>query len=128
MCDIDHFKNFNDTFGHEAGDLVMKAIGRVLLARVRADDLACRYGGEEFTIILPGASLSATIKRAEALLTRIRTIKLTYEGKALDSISMSMGIAMYPDNGENNQALLRSADAALFRAKHNGRDRVETAE
>ena len=128
MCDIDHFKNFNDTFGHEAGDLVMKAIGRVLLAGVRADDLACRYGGEEFTIILPGASLSATIKRAEALLTRIRTIKLTYEGKALDSISMSMGIAMYPDNGENNQALLRSADAALFRAKHNGRDRVETAE
>lgn len=128
MCDLDHFKRFNDTFGHEAGDLVLSTIGQILQEGVRADDLACRYGGEEFTIILPGASKQATLQRAEVLLTSIREIKLNYDGRALGPITMSLGIAMFPENGGNGQSLLQTADAALYRAKQNGRDRVETTE
>ena len=128
MIDIDHFKDFNDTFGHEAGDAVLRELGALLRSKIRIEDIACRYGGEEFTIILPDASLDVTRKRAEALCTAVRRLAVDHNGRPLGAITMSFGVAAFPDQGQTIEAILHAADEALYRAKKAGRDRVAVAE
>jgi diguanylate cyclase (GGDEF)-like protein/PAS domain S-box-containing protein len=128
MFDIDHFKHFNDTFGHEAGDTVLRVLGDFLQKRLRGEDIACRYGGEEFTLVLPEASLDATRQRAEQLLQEVRCLDLQHRGESLSSITLSMGVAAFPEQGLTAEDILRAADAALYRAKAAGRARVVVAD
>jgi diguanylate cyclase (GGDEF)-like protein/PAS domain S-box-containing protein len=127
MVDIDHFKQLNDTHGHDAGDAVLSALGRFLQQQVRGDDIACRYGGEEFTLILPGASLDAVCDRAEQLRVGVQSLVVRFNNTQLDTITLSLGIAMWPQHGETEDIVLQAADAALYRAKQGGRNRVEIA-
>jgi len=127
MFDIDRFKQFNDTFGHDAGDLVLRDLGAMLRQRFRKDDIACRYGGEEFLVILPDASLEATRQRAELLRDAVRRLDVNDRGRPLGSVTVSLGVAAFPEHGRAMEGLLRAADKALYRAKQNGRDRVELA-
>jgi diguanylate cyclase (GGDEF)-like protein/PAS domain S-box-containing protein len=124
MIDIDHFKPINDTFGHAAGDTLLRAIGALLLAHTRAEDIACRYGGEEFTLILPDSSLEDTWRRAEQLRVAVKRLRVRHGGEPLDSVTISAGVASYPDHGAVPEALLRAADLALYQAKTEGRDQV----
>ena len=124
MIDIDHFKEFNDSFGHEAGDLVLQSLAKFLSTRVRGSDVACRYGGEEFTLILPSATLDLARKRAEQIREGIQSIQVKYGGQTLGPITLSLGVAVFPDHGVTGEAILQLADAALYRAKQAGRNRV----
>ena len=127
MLDVDHFKRFNDTFGHEAGDSVLQELGRFLLKYVRGSDIACRYGGEEFILILPEGSLDITSKRAEQLREEIKHLHLKYRHEPLGQITLSLGVASFPEHGLTGQNVIREADAALYRAKREGRDAVRLA-
>jgi diguanylate cyclase (GGDEF)-like protein len=127
MMDLDHFKDLNDGFGHAAGDVMLRAVGGFLGSSVRGDDVACRFGGEEFVVILPRASLENTRRRAEALREGMKSLQLDPSGPALPSITMSIGVACSPDHGETREELIHAADVALYRAKAGGRDRVEVA-
>ncbi|MGH8618846.1 MAG: diguanylate cyclase [Burkholderiales bacterium] len=127
MFDLDHFKALNDRHGHEAGDAALRAFAGVLQAQSRAGDVACRYGGEEFTLVLPGASLEVTQARAERIRAGLAANNLSHAGMAMGTLTVSAGVAAYPDHGDTGEVLLRMADEALYRAKHKGRDRVETA-
>jgi diguanylate cyclase (GGDEF)-like protein len=124
MLDIDHFKQFNDSSGHEAGDVLLSALGQFLLQCTRGSDIACRYGGEEFALILPDAPLAATRQRAEDMRQSIAQLQMEHRGQRLGPISVSLGVAAFPDHGQNKEVLLRLADAALYQAKHEGRNRV----
>jgi diguanylate cyclase (GGDEF)-like protein/PAS domain S-box-containing protein len=124
MLDIDHFKPVNDTFGHAAGDTLLRALGALLLAHTRAEDIACRYGGEEFTLILPDSSLEDTWRRAEQLREAVKRLRVRHGGEPLDQVTISAGVASYPEHGAVPEALLRAADLALYQAKAEGRDRV----
>lgn len=128
MIDIDHFKNFNDDFGHEAGDEVLKNIGRLMQSQARMGDIACRYGGEEFVIILPDSSLSDSWQRMDALRAQINQLNLSSNGKELSNISISGGLVEFPTNGKTSSQLLQAADQALYRAKTAGRNRIEVAD
>jgi diguanylate cyclase (GGDEF)-like protein len=127
MLDIDHFKVFNDTFGHDAGDAVLREFGRYLRAQFRGADIACRYGGEEFVLVLPEATLGQAAERAEQLRMGAKHLQVPSHGQPLGAISVSLGVAAYPEHGESSEALLRAADAALLRAKRQERDRVVVA-
>ncbi len=127
MLDVDHFKQFNDTFGHEAGDAVLRELGMFLHNNIRGGDIACRYGGEEFTLILPEASVADTKRRAEQLRSDVKHLNVQYRRQPLGAIALSLGVACFPEHGETGEALIRSADAALYRAKAQGRDRVVVA-
>ncbi|TVU54164.1 MAG: diguanylate cyclase [Arthrospira sp. PLM2.Bin9] len=122
MLDIDHFKQFNDTYGHDAGDYVLQVVAEVLKTSVRGSDIACRYGGEEMTLIMPESSLEATSSRAEALRTAISQLRLNYNGQKLNILTASMGIACFPQHGTTPTAVIKAADEALYRAKANGRN------
>ena len=124
MSDIDHFKKFNDVYGHAAGDKIITQMGKLFRDRFRGSDIACRYGGEEFLLILPEASLENTVKCAEELREDVKKMELVFQGQTLNSITMSFGVANYPDNGTKMDELLRVADTALYKAKQEGRDRV----
>jgi diguanylate cyclase (GGDEF)-like protein/PAS domain S-box-containing protein len=124
MLDLDHFKQINDSFGHDAGDMVLKEIGSFIERKIRGDDFACRYGGEEFLIILPETDIAIAGERAEELRKEVKELSLQYRGKRLDPITLSLGVAEFPRNGHNAEELLRAADSALYRAKAEGRDRV----
>ncbi|MEB3175493.1 MAG: diguanylate cyclase [Cyanobacteriota bacterium] len=128
MMDIDRFKNVNDTFGHEAGDRVLTAIGALLKEHIRASDVACRYGGEEMTVILPDTSLADASQKAEFLRRVIAALRVKYGDLTLDSVTASFGVACYPDHGERAKDLLQAADQALYRAKAAGRNQVVVAE
>ena len=128
MLDLDHFKRFNDTFGHAAGDALLSTLGRSFLNHVRKEDVACRYGGEEFTLILPETSLETACDRAEQLRQLVHDLHLEHHGQSLGGITISLGVAVYPQHGEDPEALLGAADKALYAAKHAGRDRVVAAE
>ncbi len=124
MCDIDHFKQFNDLYGHAAGDTVLAEIGRFLSKNLRTADIVCRYGGEEFALILPEASLEHTRMRAEDLCRKAHDLRLSFENRLLGPITLSFGVAGYPHHGESLEIVLRAADAALYRAKQQGRNQV----
>ena len=127
MLDIDHFKTFNDLHGHAAGDAVIVRLAGLLKLRIRGADVACRYGGEEFVLILPDCSVENAVGRAGQLAEELRTVTVTYGGQTLEPITVSMGVAAYPLHGVRPENLLRAADAALYRAKQEGRDRVVQA-
>ena len=127
MIDIDHFKRYNDTYGHEAGDAVLNELGRFLERSLRGGDTPCRYGGEEFTVLLPGVSLENALLKAERLREGAKALNVQYRGRSVGAITLSMGVACYPDQGFTGEALLRAADQALYRAKAAGRDRVVSA-
>lgn len=124
MADIDFFKRINDTAGHAAGDEVLRELGKFFTAHLRPYDVACRFGGEEFLLILPGSTLESALRHAERLREAVRDLAPTYEGKPLGRISLSLGVAATPRDGETAEALISSADAALYRAKSEGRNRV----
>jgi diguanylate cyclase (GGDEF)-like protein/PAS domain S-box-containing protein len=127
MFDIDNFKKFNDAYGHDAGDSILREIGFYLNKSVRGEDIVCRYGGEEFLVILPGATLEATKLRAEKLRNGIKELTVYYLGKPLSKCTVSIGISEYPKFGSTNVELIKKADEALYKAKSEGRDRVEIA-
>lgn len=127
MADIDHFKKFNDTYGHEAGDEVLRAVAAVLKTHARASDIACRYGGEELTLILPEATLGVAWQRAELLREKVQGLRVHHGGQHLGAITMSLGVAVFPDHGATVEAVIQMADAALYKAKQDGRNRVESA-
>ena len=126
MLDLDHFKKLNDTYGHTAGDLLLQKIGALLKESTRVEDIACRYGGEEFLLILPGASLENCEKRARHILRTIRKFQLIYQGNRL-KVTISVGVAALPEHGFEVSTILKTADSALYQAKTNGRDQVIVA-
>ena len=126
MVDVDHFKQFNDSFGHDAGDAVLREVGAVLRGAVRDKELAFRYGGEEFLLLLPGLEAGEAVSRAEIIRQRIADLRVIHDGKALGTVHVSVGIASAPCHCPADQ-LVRTADAALLRAKAQGRDRVVIA-
>jgi diguanylate cyclase (GGDEF)-like protein/PAS domain S-box-containing protein len=128
MIDLDHFKYFNDNFGHEAGDLLLKELGALLRGNIRAEDIACRYGGEEFTLILPEGNSLITRQRAEFFQDAIQRLDIHYRGHPLGRITASMGVAIFPDHARTAKDLVECADKALYRSKGAGRDRVTMAE
>ena len=125
-CDIDHFKQFNDQFGHDAGDLVLREMGDVLTDVARDRGAVCRTGGEEFVILCPGLSHPDALALGEDIRSALALLSLRYEGKSLPEVTVSAGVSSYMA-GATAQALLRAADAALYEAKANGRNRVVSA-
>jgi diguanylate cyclase (GGDEF)-like protein len=128
MVDIDHFKQFNDTYGHAAGDVVLQKLGQFLNDYIRKGDIACRYGGEELTLILPGAALEVVEKRAEVIKNNVKKLIVKHENHDLGMITLSIGVACFPEHGQQFKEVLRAADTALYTAKRQGRDRVVVAE
>jgi len=127
MIDLDHFKNFNDTYGHDAGDVVLRETGASLTKGIRAEDFVCRFGGEEFVVILPTADPETSRTRAERLRTKMRELTIMYQGKSLGMVTISVGVAAFPAHGTSPKELMAAADAALYEAKRGGRDKVVVA-
>ena len=127
MVDVDFFKRFNDTFGHDAGDALLNGIGHILRDTVREGDMPCRYGGEEFVVILPGADIEDTRQRAETLRATIERWAPQHQGSSFGPVTVSIGIAAFPRNGNSWQTALKAADQALYEAKDGGRNRVVSA-
>jgi len=124
MLDVDHFKRFNDTFGHDAGDVVLRELGLFLKKNIRGGDIACRYGGEEFTLIMPEVSWQDIQIRTEQMRQEVKRLNLQHQGQPLGAITLSLGVAIYPEHGSTREVVIQSADAALYRAKKEGRDRI----
>lgn len=122
--DVDHFKMFNDTHGHDAGDMVLAAVGEAMQRLCDGDEIAARPGGEEFTLILPRCDAPAALQRAEALRDAVQQIRVRYGEGTLPRVTLSLGVVSYPEDGTTPQDLLTTADAALYRAKATGRNRV----
>ncbi|MEP7135355.1 MAG: diguanylate cyclase [Chloroflexota bacterium] len=127
MLDIDHFKNINDTYGHQVGDAVLQSVGNALKTSVRVGDIVCRYGGEEFILVFPGMQAADSRTQAERLRMMIASQTITERGQLI-GVTISIGGSVYPQDGNSNDDLISRADLALYRAKQNGRNRVEFAE
>lgn len=122
ILDVDHFKRINDTLGHAAGDIVLRELGIFLFGQVRQADIACRYGGDEFVLVLPDASRDATKERAEHLRDGVKDLNLPVP------ITISLGVATFPDDGSTGETVLKSADTALYQAKRDGGNRAIVAD
>jgi diguanylate cyclase (GGDEF)-like protein/PAS domain S-box-containing protein len=127
MIDLDHFKSFNDTYGHDAGDAVLRETGASLTRGIRAEDFVCRFGGEEFVVILPTANLEAAYARAERLRLKMMELSVLHQGKSMGMLTVSIGVAVFPDHGVSPKELMAAADAALYEAKRGGRNQVGVA-
>ena len=127
MIDIDHFKPINDNHGHLAGDAVLSWLGELLEASVRAGDVVCRFGGDEFAIVMLDTSIDLARARAEEVREAVADMRVMYEGHILDPVTLSLGVAVFPADGIMTDELIRAADAALYRAKEAGRDQVVTS-
>jgi diguanylate cyclase (GGDEF)-like protein/PAS domain S-box-containing protein len=126
--DVDHFKAFNDAYGHPAGDALLTSLGALLQDHIRSEDIACRSGGEEFNVILPDCGREAAVERAEALRVAVKGLEVGVRGRSYGGVTISVGAAIFPGNGADAGTLLHEADAALYRAKAAGRDRVFLSE
>jgi len=124
MLDIDHFKRINDTFGHEAGDLLLRELGRVLSENVRKSDIACRFGGEEFVLVLLDTPQEASRQHIEKIRSHIKELQVRYGNTLLGTMTLSVGLVEAPDHDMNAEELLHAADEALYAAKRAGRDRI----
>jgi diguanylate cyclase (GGDEF)-like protein len=127
MVDVDHFKQFNDRFGHDAGDQVLKQIAATLRACTRPSDLVCRYGGEELLVLLPGIQREQALARAEACRKAVEGLELYSGGRSLGRVTASFGVAAGPEDGSGLDELVKRADQALYRAKAAGRNQVVSA-
>lgn len=127
MLDIDHFKRFNDSHGHEAGDVLLTQFAEVLKRTTRNEDIACRYGGEEFTVVLLESDADSAAQRAEQIRAAVAEMTVMYRQQPLEHVTVSIGTAMFPRDGKTPDDLLRRADAALYAAKKAGRNRVVAA-
>lgn len=127
MMDLDHFKRFNDLYGHDAGDCMLREFGSFLLNNIREYDIACRYGGEEFICILPETTLESALERAEQLRSNLMSFKVEHLGRPLGRVTISAGVAVYPEHGTTEATLVKAADEALYQAKKLGRNRVVAA-
>jgi diguanylate cyclase (GGDEF)-like protein len=124
MLDLDHFKRFNDNFGHDAGDYVLKEISALLKRTVSEDETACRLGGEELAVILPHCDMASATDYAQNIVDQIRALHLEHKGLSLGQLSVSIGVATYPEPASDIEVLVKMADKALYLAKDQGRDRV----
>ena len=124
LLDIDHFKRFNDTFGHKAGDTVLREVGAFLQGQIRATDIACRYGSEEFLLILPEASPEDTRQRAEQLREGIKHLNLQQNAEALGAITLSLGVAVFPIHGQSGEAVIQAADGKIHITYTWNRERI----
>jgi diguanylate cyclase (GGDEF)-like protein len=127
MIDLDHFKRCNDMFGHAAGDAVLRAVAQHMLALARGEDILCRYGGEEFVLVMAHASPSTMLERAEKICQGVQNLEIECDGRHIGPVTLSVGIAIFPDHGASGQAVLQAADVALYRAKAAGRNCVVMA-
>lgn len=127
ICDIDHFKQFNDLHGHEAGDIALRTVSSLMLEHFRETDIPCRYGGEEFVVLMPSASIHDALERAKSLLDKIASHSILYQQKDLGKLTVSIGISSWDGKGKIPQLFIQEADKALYRAKQAGRNRVEVA-
>jgi diguanylate cyclase (GGDEF)-like protein len=128
MIDLDHFKRLNDAHGHAAGDAVLERFAAILLGSVRREDIPCRYGGEEFAVILPEMTADQARQRAEVWRAELEKVSVELGETSIGPVSASMGVASFPVHGNTGTELLRAADAALYRAKDAGRNRVVMGE
>ena len=125
IIDIDYFKKFNDTFGHQAGDNVLRQVAQILKNNIRATDIACRYGGEEMSIILPNSSKDSSLTTAEKICKRVASNKFKLNNTVIEeNVTISLGVATYPDDGETASEIIEAADKRLYQSKHNGRNQV----
>jgi len=124
MADLDHFKMFNDRYGHEIGDLLLKAVSTLMRSTIRLEDIVCRYGGEEFLIILPSAGLDDAFRRALQINKAVSQISFEHNEHLVKDVTISAGVSAFPDHGKEADKLIAVADAALYRAKNEGRNRV----
>jgi diguanylate cyclase (GGDEF)-like protein len=124
VLDIDHFKKINDLFGHDAGDAVLRSLAVQLKREVRESDVACRFGGEEFVLILTECDRSAALAKAQKIADDVRQLDVRYGSQAIGRITASFGIATFPEDGDNAEAILKAADQAVYVAKNCGCDRV----
>jgi diguanylate cyclase (GGDEF)-like protein len=124
MMDLDHFKAFNDNYGHDAGDAVLIAFSRLLHQNFRSEDIACRLGGEEFVMIMPEMGREVAARRAGLMLDETMAIQLMHEGRELPPVTVSIGLAIFPEDGETPEAMMQLADRAVYKAKAEGRNRV----
>jgi diguanylate cyclase (GGDEF)-like protein len=124
MLDIDHFKKFNDDFGHDAGDAVLRELGVFLKKHVRGSDVPCRYGGEEFILILSPSTIEGALRRAETIREAATHLSVRHAGHDLGNVTLSMGVAIFPDDASDVEATVKAADMALYQAKSEGRNRV----
>jgi diguanylate cyclase (GGDEF)-like protein len=127
ILDVDHFKEVNDTWGHDAGDLVLRDLAWLLRAHFRGDDIACRYGGEEFIVLLPEASTDAAYARAEQFRLNVHRLSIPYRNQSIGALTVSIGVASLPTHGVAPEDLIAAADRALYEAKTGGRDRTVCA-
>ncbi len=127
MADVDHFKQFNDAFGHEAGDVLLRDLSSLLAAEIRGGDIACRYGGEEFLLILTDTDLPTACERAERVREQIRNMRVRHRGETLRQVTLSIGVSGFPRHGSTVSQIVTAADRALYTAKASGRDRVMVA-
>ncbi|MBK9676768.1 MAG: GGDEF domain-containing protein [Betaproteobacteria bacterium] len=128
MLDIDRFKTINDRFGHDAGDVVLKEVARLMMGFRAGIDVPCRFGGEEFILILPETATKQALSRLEQLRISIGELNLNLNGKVIPRVTVSIGVAVFPEHGDTATALIKAADNALYRAKRNGRNRIEVAD
>jgi diguanylate cyclase (GGDEF)-like protein len=127
FLDLDHFKRFNDTFGHDAGDLVLQSLADLFRNFFRTTDICCRYGGEEFAIILPESTSGDAATRADALRLEVKNLRLQYKNQALGPLTVSVGVAAFPEHGSTSEELLKVADQCLYESKARGRNVVTVA-
>jgi diguanylate cyclase (GGDEF)-like protein len=128
MVDIDNFKQFNDRFGHSGGDALIRELGSLLESLTRVEDAACRYGGDEFVVLLPESPPDVTLLRAEEIRQAAYRLNVNHDGSILDAFTLTIGVAAYPDHGADAAGLVHAADAAMYRAKHAGGDMVGVAQ
>jgi diguanylate cyclase (GGDEF)-like protein len=127
MIDLDHFKRFNDEWGHEAGDAVLLGVAELLVDGLRASDIACRYGGEELLVVMPGADAAEAVARMTAILGEVRQLETRIGGRCLPPVTFSAGVAVLPEHAGDAETLVRAADRALYMAKESGRNRIVVA-
>jgi diguanylate cyclase (GGDEF)-like protein/PAS domain S-box-containing protein len=123
MIDVDNFKSFNDRYGHKAGDMILKSLGEILLTNTRKSDVSCRYGGEEFVVVMPNATTEGARKRAHHWRKAFQLLQNSFNGQELQA-TISVGLASFPQDGESWESVLNAADRALYEAKRHGKNRV----